>query len=205
MFGPNTYRVKEYLSTAKAFYANWDEEYAKELVKLFNIDVKKRISTLSTGMLSAVTIIIALASKADITILDEPVAGLDVVAREQFYKLVIDEYAKTGRTFIISTHIIEEAASLFEKVIMIDDGQVVIEENTEDLLARAYRVSGEQDQVDAAVKGFKLYHPESIGRNKVVTVLADAPVASFEGDVFVESVSLQNLFYAMSVDERKEA
>ena len=88
---------------------------------------------------------------------------------------------------------------------MIDDGQVVIEENTENLLARAYRVSGEQDQVDAAVKGFKLYHPESLGRNKVVTVLADAPVASFEGDVFVESVSLQNLFYAMSVDERKEA
>ncbi len=205
MFGPNTFKVKEYLSTAKAFYANWDEEYAKELVKLFNIDVKKRISKLSKGMVSAVTIIIALASKADITILDEPVAGLDVVAREQFYKLVIDEYAKTGRTFIISTHIIEEAASLFEKVIMIDDGQVVIEENTEDLLARAYRVSGEQDQVDAAVKGFKLYHPESIGRNKVVTVLADAPVASFEGDVFVESVSLQNLFYAMSVDERKEA
>lgn len=146
-----------------------------------------------------------MASKADITILDEPVAGLDVVAREQFYKLVIDEYAATGRTFVISTHIIEEAASLFEKVIIIDDGQIIIEENTEELLARAYRVSGEETNVDAAVRNFKTYHPESIGRNKVVTVLADEPVDGFNGDVQVEPVPLQNLFYAMCVDGRKEA
>ena len=205
MFGPNTLKVKEYLSTAKAFYKNWDEEYAKELVKAFNINPKKRVSKLSKGMLSAVTIIIALASKADITILDEPVAGLDVVAREQFYKLVIDEYAETGRTFIISTHIIEEAASLFEKVIMIDNGEIVLTENTEELLARAYRVSGETEAVDSAVDGYKVYHPESIGRNKVVTVLAEEPVTGFGEDVQVEPVALQNLFYAMCVDERKEA
>lgn len=205
MFGPNTLKVKDYLSTAKAFYKNWDAEYAKELVEVFNLNPKKRVSKLSKGMLSALTIIIALASKADITILDEPVAGLDVVAREQFYKLVIDEYAETGRTFIISTHIIEEAASLFEKVIIIDNGEIVLEENTEELLARAYRVSGETEAVDSAVDGFKVYHPESIGRNKVVTVLADEPVAGFGEDVQVEPVALQNLFYAMCVDERREA
>ena len=205
MFGPNTLKVKDYIATARAFYAYWDEEYAKELIKLFNIDPKKRINKLSKGMLSAVTIIVAMASKADITILDEPVAGLDVVAREQFYKLVIDEYAATGRTFVISTHIIEEAASLFEKVIFIDDGQIILEENTEALLARAYRISGEENSVDAAVRDFKTYHPESIGRNKVVTVLADEPVDGFAGDVQVEPVPLQNLFYAMCVDGRKEA
>ena len=202
---PNTLKVKDYLKTAKVFYKYWDEEYAKELVKLFNLDSKKKVSKLSKGMLSSLTIIIALASKADITILDEPVAGLDVVAREQFYKLVIDEYAQTGRTFIISTHIIEEAASLFEEVIMLDEGQIVLKENTEELLSRAYRVSGETEAVDTAVEGYKVYHPESIGRNKVVTVLADEPIEGFDGDVQVEPVALQNLFYAMCVDGRKEA
>lgn len=205
LFGPNTLRVKDYLKLGKTFYKNWDKDYADELIKLFNLDVKKRVSKLSKGMLSALTIIIAMASKAEITILDEPVAGLDVVAREEFYKLVIDEYSETGRTFIISTHIIEEAASLFEKVIIIDDGQVIIEENTEDLLNRAYRVSGENFVVDNAVQGFKVYHPESIGRNKVVTVLADRPINSFGESVQVEPVSLQNLFYAMCVDGKKEA
>ena len=156
-------------------------------------------------MLSAVTIIVALASKADITILDEPVAGLDVVAREQFYKLIIEEYSETGRTFIISTHIIEEAASLFERVIIIDNGEIMFQENTEDFLARAYRVSGEADAVDKATEGFKIYHPESLGRNKVVTVLADAPVEKFAENVQVEPVSLQNLFYAMCVNDGREA
>ncbi len=205
LFGPNTLRVKDYLKLGKTFYKNWDKDYADELIKLFNLDVKKRVSKLSKGMLSALTIIIAMASKAEITILDEPVAGLDVVAREEFYKLVIDEYSETGRTFIISTHIIEEAANLFEKVIIIDDGQVIIEENTEELLNRAYRVSGENYVVDNAVQGFKVYHPESIGRNKVVTVLADRPINSFGESVQVEPVSLQNLFYAMCVDGKKEA
>ncbi|SEA90595.1 ABC-2 type transport system ATP-binding protein [Pseudobutyrivibrio sp. ACV-2] len=205
LFGPNTLRVKDYLKLGKTFYKNWDKDYADELIKLFNLDVKKRVSKLSKGMLSALTIIIAMASKAEITILDEPVAGLDVVAREEFYKLVIDEYSETGRTFIISTHIIEEAANLFEKVIIIDDGQVIIEENTEELLNRAYRVSGENFVVDNAVQGFKVYHPESIGRNKVVTVLADRPINSFGESVQVEPVSLQNLFYAMCVDGKKEA
>ncbi len=205
LFGPNTLRVKDYLKLGKTFYKNWDKDYADELIKLFNLDVKKRVSKLSKGMLSALTIIIAMASKAEITILDEPVAGLDVVAREEFYKLVIDEYSETGRTFIISTHIIEEAANLFEKVIIIDDGQVIIEENTEELLKRAYRVSGENFVVDNAVQGFKVYHPESIGRNKVVTVLADRPINSFGESVQVEPVSLQNLFYAMCVDGKKEA
>ena len=205
LFGPNTLRVKDYLKMGKTFYKNWDKDYADELVKLFNLDVKKRVSKLSKGMLSALTIIIAMASKAEITILDEPVAGLDVVAREEFYKLVIDEYSETGRTFIISTHIIEEAANLFEKVIIIDDGQVIVEENTEELLNRAYRISGENFVVDNAVQGFKVYHPESIGRNKVVTVLADRPTNDFGESVQVEPVSLQNLFYAMCVDGKKEA
>ena len=205
MFGPNSLKVKDYLKTAKAFYKNWDESYAQELVEIFNLNTKKRVSKLSKGMLSSLTIIIALASKADITLLDEPVAGLDVVARERFYKLVIDEYAKTGRTFIISTHIIEEAASLFEKVIIIDDGQIVLQENTEELLNRSYRISGQDEFVDKAIKGFTVYHPENLGRTKVVTVVADKPVSEFEKNVQVEPVALQNLFYAMCVDSGKEA
>ena len=201
MFGSNTLKVKDYLDTARAFYTNWDEEYAKELIELFNINPRKRINRLSKGMLSAVTIIVALASKAEITILDEPVAGLDVVAREQFYKLVIDENANTGRTFVISTHIIEEAASLFERVIIIDDGEIKFEEKVEDLLARAYRISGAKEAVDKAVSGYKVYNPEAIGSFKVAIVLAEETDIDFGSDVRVEPVPLQNLFYAMCKGE----
>ena len=117
LFGQNTLKVKEYLRAAALYYPHWDKEYAARLIEMFGLDTKKKIYKLSKGMMSMVTIVLALASRAPITILDEPVAGLDVVAREQFYDVLLADYAETGRTFIISTHIIEEAAGVFEDII----------------------------------------------------------------------------------------
>ena len=79
---------------------------AQKLLDLFGLDKKKKLGKLSKGMLSMVTILVAMASKAEFTFLVEPVAGLDVVAREQFYQLLLEEYTETGRTFVLSTHII---------------------------------------------------------------------------------------------------
>jgi len=118
LFGQNTLKVKEYLRAAALYYPHWDKEYAARLIEMFGLDTKKKIYKLSKGMMSMVTIVLALASRAPITILDEPVAGLDVVAREQFYDVLLADYAETGRTFIISTHIIEEAAGVFEDIIL---------------------------------------------------------------------------------------
>lgn len=201
-FGQNTMKVKEYLKTAEIFYSGWDKAYADQLVKLFQLDVKKKIAKLSKGMMSALTIIVAMASKADITILDEPVAGLDVVARDYFYKLVIEEYARTGRTFVISTHIIEEAADLFEEVIFLDHGKLLLKENTQQLLGRAFHVSGSAEEVDAATAGMSVFHEEKLGRSKGVTVLLEeGQQLGKEYDVAVSPVSLQNLFLARCGNE----
>lgn len=110
--GQNNYKIKDYLKIASMFMPNWDKDMAKHLLKAFELDEKQKITKLSKGMMSMVTIIIALASKADYTFLDEPVAGLDVVMREYFYRVLLDEFAKSGRTFVVSTHIMEEAKVL---------------------------------------------------------------------------------------------
>lgn len=196
--GPNGQKVKEYFKIASIYYPNWDQEYANQLIKNFGIDPKKRIHKLSKGMLSMVTITIGLASKADITILDEPVAGLDVVAREDFYKLLIEEQTQTGRTFIISTHIIEEAADVFEEVIFLKDGKVLLKENTVDLLDRARHVSGVAEAVDELCQGKEKHHEEKMGRSKGVTVLLNEGESLNGNDqVSVQPVSLQNLFIAL--------
>ena len=105
--GLSSMKAKEYLRIASTYYENWDRELEERLVKLFNLNLKKKFAKMNKGMLSMVTIVVALCSKAPYTFLDEPVAGLDVVAREQFYKLLLEEYASSGRTFVVSTHIIE--------------------------------------------------------------------------------------------------
>lgn len=197
-FGPNQMKVKEYLRIASVFYPNWDKQMAGELVTLFQLDVKKKISKLSKGMMSMLTIIVALASKSDITIMDEPVAGLDIVAREQFYRLVLDEYAKSGRTFVISTHIIEEAADIFEEVIILKDGSVLCKENTQELLERCCHVSGNAIDVDAACAGLELHRVQNMGRSKGVTVLLQKGQKLADGyNVTVQPVSLQELFLAL--------
>ena len=175
---------------------------AQKLLDLFGLDKKKKLGKLSKGMLSMVTILVAMASKAEFTFLDEPVAGLDVVAREQFYQLLLEEYTETGRTFVLSTHIIEEAADVMEEVIILDKGKILMMENTQELVDRARYVTGLADQVDGATAGLPCHHIEKIGRSKAVTVLLPEGEDLNPGyDVTVQPVNLQKLFVALCGEE----
>ena len=143
----NALKVKDYLNAGRLFYPHWDEAYAQKLITQFKLAPKKRISALSKGMAGGFeylgdrvsprfAIVLALASRAPITFMDEPVAGLDVVAREDFYRLLLDDYAETGRTFVISTHILEEASNVFEKVLIIKEGRLIEACDADELLAQ---------------------------------------------------------------------
>lgn len=196
--GANTMKVKEYLRAASIYMPAWDKEMAKRLIQEFELDVNKRINRLSKGMMSMVTIIVALASKADFTLMDEPVAGMDVVTREAFYKILLEEFAESGRTFVISTHIIEEAADIFEEVIILDKGHILLKENTQELLERSRHISGKEEEVDRAVEGRKVYHPEKLGRSKGVTVLLKPGETIPENtELSIQPMSLQQVFVAM--------
>ena len=202
--GIGTMKIKEYLKTAAIYYPNWDKELADGLIKEFGIDLKKAMGKANKGMLSAVTITVALASKAEFTFLDEPVAGLDVIARENFYRILLDEFAETGRTFVISTHIIEEAANVFEDVIMVRDGEIIRVEDTQSLVDRCFHVSGLESEVDKAVSGLETHHAMTTGRGKSVAVVLN-PGEKIAGgyDVTVQPMSLQNIFVALCGGERE--
>ncbi len=194
-------KVKEYLRIASVYLPNWDQEMADRLTELFHLDVKKRLNKLSKGMTSMVTIMIALASKAEFTFLDEPVAGLDVVAREQFYRLLLDEFADTGRTFVISSHIIEEAADLFEETILLDKGRILVKENTQDFLEQCVYVTGKAEDVERAVCGLETHHMESFGRSRGVMVRL-YPGQRIQGEnLTVQPMSLQKVFVALCGEE----
>ena len=196
--GVSSLKVKEYLKNASYYYPNWDQKMADELIEKFELNTKQRINKMSKGMLSMVTIIVALASKADFTFLDEPVAGLDVVMREYFYHKLMEEYTETGRTFVISTHIIEEAADLMEEVIMIKDGSLLLKENTQDLLERSYHVSGLAEVVDQAAEGYEKHHEEKMGRSKSVTILLkEGQELPKDYDVTIQPISLEKLFVSL--------
>jgi len=197
-FSISELKVKEYLKMASIYMPNWDKEFAEELLKTFELDANKKLNKLSKGMLSMVTITVALASKAEFTFMDEPVAGVDVVMREQFYRILLDEFAESGRTFVISTHIIEEAADVFEEVIMLDKGKIILKENAVELLDRARHVSGVAEAVDKVMEGREIYRPEKLGRSKGVTVLLkQGETLESDTEISVQPMSLQQVFVAM--------
>ena len=195
------YKIKELFRIAKIYYPNWDSAMAKELLERFELEDKTRISKLSKGMMSMVTIIIALASKCEYTFLDEPVAGLDIVSRKHFYHLLLKEYQESKRTFIISTHIIEEAADVFEEVIILKKGECLLKENADSLCSRAYQISGKTDVIDQLTSSYKIHSTTLSGRSKSVTVLLEEcqsiePLKLRE-ELNVIPLNLQDLFVAL--------
>jgi ABC-2 type transport system ATP-binding protein len=84
-------------------------------------------------MRSALGIVIGLAARAEVTLFDEPYAGLDAVARQVFYDRLVTEQAEHPRTVLLSTHLIDEAAGLLERVVVIDRGRAVLDAAAGDL------------------------------------------------------------------------
>lgn len=197
--GQNNLKVRHYLKSAAIFYPGWDRDYAQRLLEEFKLEPKKKICQLSKGQMSMVTILIALASRAPITILDEPAAGLDVVMRERFYQLLLEDFAQTGRTFIVSTHIIEEAASVFEQVIILDEGRIIENAPTDELVDQFRYVSGREDVVDAVTAGLEVLSTHQMGRHKTAAVRGSGVKlqAAQSADVDIAPMNLQNVFVAL--------
>lgn len=197
-----TLSVKRFLQAGQMFCPCWDQSFAEELVQKFELPTKKMINRLSRGQMSMVSITAALASRAPVTLLDEPTAGLDVVARERFYRILLEEYQRTGRTFVISTHIIEEAASVFEKVVILDEGKVVADQDTEDLVAQFRYISGPAAELDSVLteQGITPLQTQVLGGHKMVAVRGNEELfeelAARDG-LTVEGMNLQNVFVAL--------
>jgi len=200
-------KAKEYLRIASTYYEDWDKDLEERLVKIFDLNLKKKFGKMNKGMLSMITIIVALCSKAPYTFLDEPVAGLDVVARERFYQLLLEDFTQTGRTFVVSTHIIEEAASVFERVIILDEGRIIEDAPTEELVSQFHYVSGREDVVDQVTKGLQVLSTHQIGRQKTVAVRGEGVKldAAREADVDVVPMNLQKVFVALCGHEDLQA
>src|SRR5690554_5955068 len=201
------FQVKHVLKSAPWFFRNWDVEYAERLVEDFRLLVKRRIKKLSRGQLSAVGVIVGLASRAPLTFFDEPYLGLDAVARQIFYDRLLEDYAEHPRTVILSTHLIDEVSNLLEHVLVIDDGRIIIDEDAETLRGTAATVVGTRSAVDEFVGGRPVLHRDAIGGLASVTIAglssAERQAAAAAG-LELAPVSLQQLIIRKTNTSEKE-
>lgn len=168
---PDSYKVKDVLDVAELFHPRWDRDYAYSLVEDFQLPLKRRVKKLSRGMLSAVGIIVGLASRAPLTIFDEPYLGLDAVARNLFYNRLLEDFAEHPRTVVLSTHLIDEVSQLLEHVFLIDHGKIILDEDAEQLRGRAFSIAGRASAVDDFIAGRQVLSRDSLGALATATVM----------------------------------
>jgi ABC-2 type transport system ATP-binding protein len=162
--------VEDALKLAEHMRPRWDTDYAASLVDLFQLPMRTHIGDLSRGQRSLLGIILGLASRAPLTMFDESHLGMDSPSRYAFYDALLADFMAHPRTIIISTHLIEEVASLLEQVAIIDKGRLVLFEETESLRARGVTVTGPADAVDDFVAGLTVLDEKSLGRTKLAMV-----------------------------------
>jgi ABC-2 type transport system ATP-binding protein len=163
-------KVADAVRVASWFYPNWSDERAEALLRDFDLPAKRAIKKLSRGMRSALGIVIGLAAQAEVTLYDEPYAGLDAVARRLFYDRLLEGYAETPSTIILSTHLIDEVADLLERVVMIDRGRIILDAAADDVRGSATTVSGPVAAVEEFVAGRKLWDRHRIASQESVVV-----------------------------------
>ncbi|MFW3169744.1 ABC transporter ATP-binding protein [Geodermatophilus sp. CPCC 206100] len=204
---PDHFRVRDALDSAAMLFPQWDADLAAALVRDFDLPPKRAIKKLSRGMNSAVGIVIGLASRAPVTLFDEPYLGLDAVARQLFYDRLLADYAEHPRTVVLSTHLIEEIASLLERVLLIDRGRVLLDADADSLRGTALTVTGPRAKVDAFAAAHVVLHTESLGGHSRAVVRlrpgTDAEDATAAG-LSWEATNLQQLVVAMSLQTAQD-
>lgn len=195
---PADFRLKTVFSITNSMYGKFDMTYALRLSELFGLDLKKRTGQLSTGYNTIYKVILALASNADFVFLDEPVLGIDVNQRELFYKTLARKMNEETSCFIISTHIIEEAQNLIDRVLVLHEGRIILSDDTESLLGRYAAVSGKCDLVDSFTADKKVICTENMGVFKKAVFEAESFSGDVPGELSLDTVDLQQLFYYLT-------
>lgn len=198
-------KINQMFDLADGAYGNFDYQNAEQMLKQFELDGNQKFAKLSTGQKTAAKISLALNVDADYIFLDEPVLGLDANHREIFYQELIKSYQKRPRTIVLSTHLIDEIQQLVEHVILIDRHRVLEDADVQDLLDRAYDISGPAKLVDQYTEGLNVLSTTDLGNIRTAHVFDQLPEERILPDqVQIGHYDLQHLFIYLTNGGQQE-
>jgi ABC-2 type transport system ATP-binding protein len=199
---PPRMRVDEVFKTTAALYQGFDFAFADRMVTEFGLNTKTRFNKLSTGYRSILKLIVALAVDVDYVFLDEPTLGLDANHRELFYSLLMETYAERPRTFVISTHLIEEIANLVEQVLVLQNGQLTVNDTAEHLSQLGLAVTGPVADVQTYTAGLNVIGHEALGKLRVDYIYGELnEQREIPDTVSISHLDLQKLFIYLTSQE----
>ncbi|WP_416451431.1 ATP-binding cassette domain-containing protein [Lactococcus lactis] len=190
---PSKLKINSLFKLTEKFYGEFDWDLAHQMLEEFELNPSKHLNKLSTGYRSITKLIVALCVPCDYIFLDEPVLGLDANHREMFYNFLLDTYQERLRTFVISTHLIEEIYNLLERVIILDKGKIIDDNELEQLLYEAYVLSGPANEIEDLLKDVQVLDKEVLGGATTVYIKGHITRKSL-GNIKVTPMNLQDYF-----------
>jgi ABC-2 type transport system ATP-binding protein len=198
--------VGDALHFAEWLRPTWDGDYVRALLDVFRLRPKMSVGAMSRGQRSAMAVAVGLAGRAPLTMFDESHLGMDAPSRYAFYDALLADYMAHPRTIIVSTHLIEEVSSLFEEVVIIDKGRLVVHEQSQTLLSRGTAVTGPAARVDTFTAGLTLLGARQLGPTKSAMVYGDLDgeqrSKAAESGLELGPVAMQDLFVHLTGEPR---
>lgn len=156
-------KIKDIIPILQNMYSKFDKSLFIEQVQRFRLPMNKQIKEFSTGMKAKLKVLVAISHNAKLLILDEPTAGLDVIAREELLEMLREFLEKDEeRSILISSHISSDLESLCDDLYMIHDGRIILHEDTDVLLSDYALLKVDADQYDKLDKQFILRSKKEI-------------------------------------------
>lgn len=140
--------LKEMKNVIAPSYTEWDEQVFLKYIKRFNLNLGQKISTLSKGMRMKFAVTLALSHHADLLIMDEPTSGLDPLVRSELIDILLDFMKEPGKSVFFSTHITSDLDKIADMIILIDDGQILIDEEKDALVETHAFVKGDNQLIN---------------------------------------------------------
>jgi ABC-2 type transport system ATP-binding protein len=190
-------RVSEALGFARSLYHAWNDRRCRELLDLFGLDPSKKVRQLSKGMLVKLSLVLAVSHDPKVLVLDEPMAGLDPLAREEFLDGVLRTICEGEQTVLFSTHSLDDLQRLADTVGILYEGRLLVHREVDELLASTKRIRATlTDGAPPAVLPDNTIWHRVEGREWLITVQGFTPevvqrVKANQGVEHVEVMDLQ--------------
>jgi ABC-type multidrug transport system, ATPase component len=166
-------KLGDILNLGKICHRNWDDAFAKKLLKYFDLNERLRYKKLSRGMKTQFNIIMGLSSRCPLTLMDEPTLGLDVAVRKEFYNIILKDYMENPRTFILSSHLMSELENMLEEMILIHNGKIVFQKPIEELQSYGVCLNGRQEIVKPFLDKKQVLNVETFGNSIIAGIVND--------------------------------
>jgi ABC-2 type transport system ATP-binding protein len=194
------------LDDYQSFYPTFDPHFAQGLLSYFDLDQKKHYAGLSQGTKSVFNFLCAMASRAPLTMLDEPTLGMDISARKAVYEILLDEFNHNPRVFFISSHLIAELEPTLNSAVIIDKGKLLLHSSIEDMRQSAYQIQGDEQAVTLFSTDKQVIHREvgDIHSTAVIYESASEEIAQEAATVGLRlsAVPIEDLYLYLTNDRK---